>query len=32
MEFDLTWLLIGVPVIFGLGWLASKLDSRQWKR
>ncbi|MET0209376.1 MAG: lipopolysaccharide assembly protein LapB [Burkholderiaceae bacterium] len=32
MEFDLSWLLIGVPLVFGLGWLASKLDSRQWKR
>ena len=32
MEFDLQWLLMGLPVAFGLGWLASRLDLRQWKR
>ena len=32
MEFDLQWLLLGLPVAFGLGWLASRLDLRQWKR
>ncbi len=32
MEFDLSWLLIGLPVAFGLGWLASRLDLRQLKR
>lgn len=32
MEFDLSWLLIGVPLVFGLGWLASRLDSRQWRQ
>jgi len=29
MEFDLTWLLLGLPLAFGLGWLASRLDLRQ---
>jgi len=32
MDFDLQWLLIALPVAFGLGWLASRLDLRQWKR
>ncbi|MCK6423656.1 MAG: lipopolysaccharide assembly protein LapB [Burkholderiaceae bacterium] len=32
MEFDLQWLLLGLPVAFGLGWLASRLDLRQWRR
>jgi len=32
MEFDLQWLLWGLPLAFGLGWLASRLDARQWKR
>jgi lipopolysaccharide biosynthesis regulator YciM len=32
MDFDLQWLLWGLPVAFGLGWLASRLDLRQWKR
>ncbi|HEX2011895.1 MAG TPA: lipopolysaccharide assembly protein LapB [Roseateles sp.] len=32
MDFDLRWLLIALPVAFALGWLASKLDARQWKR
>ncbi|MCH7345180.1 lipopolysaccharide assembly protein LapB [Pelomonas sp. CA6] len=32
MDFDFRWLLIALPLAFGLGWLASKLDSRQWKR
>jgi lipopolysaccharide biosynthesis regulator YciM len=31
MEFDPRWLLFVLPVAFLLGWLASKLDSRQWK-
>lgn len=30
LDFDLTWLLLGLPVAFGLGWLASRLDMRQW--
>ena len=29
MEFDLTWVLLGLPLAFGLGWLASRLDLRQ---
>ena len=29
MEFDLTWLLLGLPLAFALGWLASRLDLRQ---
>ena len=32
MEFDLQWLLVGLPVAFALGWLASRLDLRQLKR
>lgn len=34
MEFDFTWstwLLLGIPVVFTLGWLASRLDLRQLK-
>ena len=31
MEFDLPWLLLGLPLAFALGWLASRLDLRQWK-
>ena len=29
MEFDFTWVLLGFPVVFTLGWLASRLDLRQ---
>ncbi|MDD2918411.1 lipopolysaccharide assembly protein LapB [Rhodoferax sp.] len=29
MEFDLGWVLLGLPLAFGLGWLASRLDLRQ---
>ena len=29
MEFDATWLLLGLPLTFVLGWLASRLDLRQ---
>ncbi|RYX95274.1 MAG: lipopolysaccharide assembly protein LapB [Comamonadaceae bacterium] len=29
MEFDITWVLLGLPVAFTLGWLASRLDLRQ---
>jgi lipopolysaccharide biosynthesis regulator YciM len=32
MEFDLQWLLIGLPVAFALGWMASRLDLRQLRR
>jgi lipopolysaccharide assembly protein B len=31
-EFDVQWLLIGLPVAFALGWLASRFDLRQVKR
>lgn len=29
MEFDLTWLLLGLPLVFAMGWLASRMDLRQ---
>ncbi|CAM3300384.1 lipopolysaccharide assembly protein LapB [Polaromonas hydrogenivorans] len=29
MEFDFTWVLLGFPLAFTLGWLASRLDLRQ---
>ena len=29
MDFDFTWLLLGFPIIFTLGWLASRVDLRQ---
>ena len=29
MDFDFTWALIGLPIFFTLGWLASRLDLRQ---
>lgn len=29
MEFDLTWILLGLPLAFVLGWLASRFDLRQ---
>ncbi|MFM2209625.1 MAG: hypothetical protein RIQ96_1268 [Pseudomonadota bacterium] len=29
MEFDLSWILLGLPVAFALGWFASRLDLRQ---
>ncbi len=32
MDFELQWLLLGLPVAFALGWLASRIDLRQWKR
>ena len=32
MDFDFTWLLIGLPLAFALGWVASRLDTRQWRR
>jgi lipopolysaccharide biosynthesis regulator YciM len=30
--FGLLWLLLALPLAFGLGWLASRFDLRQWKR
>ncbi len=32
MDFDLQWLLIALPLAFGLGWLASRFDLRQFRR
>jgi len=32
MDFDFQWLLLGLPVAFAFGWLASRLDLRQWTR
>jgi len=31
MDLDLTWLLWGLPLAFVMGWLASRLDLRQWR-
>jgi lipopolysaccharide assembly protein B len=32
MDFDLQWLLWGLPIAFALGWIASRFDVRQWRR
>ena len=32
MDFELQWLLLGLPLAFALGWLASRFDLRQVKR
>ena len=32
MDFDFQWLLMGLPVAFALGWMASRLDLRQLRR
>jgi lipopolysaccharide assembly protein B len=32
MDFNFQWLLLGLPLTFALGWLASRMDLRQWKR
>jgi lipopolysaccharide assembly protein B len=32
MEFDLQWLLLGLPMAFALGWIASRFDLAQLKR
>jgi lipopolysaccharide assembly protein B len=32
MDFDFQWLLIGLPVAFALGWIASRFDLRQVRR
>ena len=29
MDFDFTWVLLGFPVLFTLGWISSRLDLRQ---
>ncbi|WP_101047978.1 lipopolysaccharide assembly protein LapB [Macromonas nakdongensis] len=31
MVFDFTWLLWALPLVFALGWLASRFDLRQWR-
>ncbi len=32
MNLELQWLLIGLPVVFALGWMAARVDLRQLKR
>ena len=32
MDFDLQWLLLGLPLAFALGWIASRFDLKQLKR
>ncbi len=32
MDFELQWLLWALPLAFALGWVASRLDVRQWRR
>lgn len=32
MDFELQWLLWALPLAFALGWIASRLDVRQWRR
>ena len=32
MAFDLQWLVLGLPLTFAFGWLASRFDLRQLKR
>ena len=32
MDLELQWLLLGLPVAFALGWLASRFDLRQLRR
>lgn len=31
MELDLTWILLGLPAAFALGWIASRMDLRQMR-
>ena len=31
MAFDFSWVLLGLPLAFGLGWLASRFDLRQMR-
>ena len=31
MDFDLSWVLLGLPLTFGLGWLASRIDLAQMR-
>ncbi len=32
IDFDLQWLLLGLPIAFALGWVGSRIDLRQWRR
>ena len=32
MSVELSWLLLAVPLVFALGWMASRFDFWQWKR
>ncbi len=32
MEFDLSWILLGLPLAFALGWWASRFDLRQLRQ
>jgi lipopolysaccharide biosynthesis regulator YciM len=32
LELDWTWLLFALPVAFALGWVAARIDLRQWRR
>ena len=32
LDFELQWLLLGLPIAFALGWIGSRIDLRQWKR
>ncbi len=32
MDFDLSWIVLGLPIAFALGWLASRLDLRQLRQ
>lgn len=31
MEFDINWILLGLPLAFVLGWVASRFDARQMR-
>jgi lipopolysaccharide biosynthesis regulator YciM len=31
-DFDIQWLLVGLPLAFALGWVGSRIDLRQWRR
>ncbi len=31
-DFDLQWLLIGLPLAFAFGWIGSRIDVRQWRK
>ncbi len=31
-DFDLQWLLLGLPIAFALGWIGSRIDLRLWRK